>query len=114
MSSATKCVVVGFSSPWNIQPAVEERRGLSDAWDRHCSPTEGTDSCPVIPLPCLLLGLTVGILWDIVEMAMHVGAKAPEFSWADQCGASRPRVLCPSTLVTRGHTPSPPFLDCLG
>lgn len=28
MSSATKCVVVGFGSPWNIQPAVEERRGL--------------------------------------------------------------------------------------
>ena len=61
----------------------------------------------------LLLGLTVGILRDLVEMAMHVDAKAPEFSWADQCKASRPRVLCPSTLSTRGHTQSPPFLVCL-
>lgn len=61
----------------------------------------------------LLLELTAGILWDVVEMAVHVGAEAPEFSWADQCEASRPRVLCPSTLGTRGHTPSPPFLACL-
>ena len=40
-------------------------------------------------------------------------AEAPESSWADQCEASRPRVLCPTALGTCGYTQSPPSLVCL-